>query len=518
MVDMAKNGNGKASGGSFFEKLLSIFGSKDPEAERKRLLRNIAKNLAHTKYKFYKQNGDKVLPMFGKFIWDIYKVIGPCQLIFQNQENPNYFKHMVVNFSLTDSQRVLEENLSEQNIKNLATQMKFPELKQKVKEDIATLDSAFDEAKVSQTDNLYNLLMAFRSFCTYDYFFLLKKFDSSLREGDFNHSPHFEPIDSSYIVDDVKDFASVVASMPLSGNWNEVLALFKATRGVEPVKPNQWAKVLQRLEGLQRRRILDMLIQLITKDPTYQTTGDVKFEQIVDPYLDKIKKEALSTLNSIESEQKNSKVDNLLVQIFNTTNVNILKNYTEIGGEPFSRKDLGEFEHARALNYLKAFLVEYVKRDVREYADLVLIRGQWATTPLSQQMSDAYNIILQISEKITAFDDKMAPTGEIGVKLKTHLPSTERSKEAANIVRTLLEDANNEAKDCIIACTKNIIVFARNVKALIEDYQKKKAEIIINWKELDRFAEHPIPELSVEVYKKMYLISTLMQSLLGSGQ
>ena len=179
---------------------------------------------------------------------------------------------------------------------------------------------------------------------------------------------------------------------------------------------------------------------------------------------------------------------------------------------------MGEFEHARALNYLKAFLVEYVKRDVREYADLVLIRGQWATTPLSQQMSDAYNIILQISEKITAFDDKMAPTGEIGVKLKTHLPSTERSKEAANIVRTLLEDANNEAKDCIIACTKNIIVFARNVKALIEDYQKKKAEIIINWKELDRFAEHPIPELSVEVYKKMYLISTLMQSLLGSGQ
>jgi len=108
--------------------------------------------------------------------------------------------------------------------------------------------------------------------------------------------------------------------------------------------------------------------------------------------------------------------------------------------------------------------------------------------------------------------------GEVGIKLKTHLPSTERSKEAANIIRTLIGDANDEAKGYIVTCTKNIIIFARNVKALIDDYAKKNPEMIINWKELDRFAEHPINELAVEVYKKMYLISTLMQNLLTGGQ
>lgn len=514
---MAKNG-GKSSGGSFLEKLLSLFGGGDPEADKKRLLRNIAKNLSHSKFKFYKPNGDQVLPLFGKFIWELYRSIGPCQMLFQNQENPNYFKHIVINYSLSEEQKALEESLQEDSIKNEASKMKFPELKQKVKEELDTFIGGFTDEKVIKTDSMYTVLMAFRSFCTFDFFFMLKKFDSSLREGDFNSTPRFESIDASYLIDDIKDFASIIESMPFDSDWNSMLAMFKEVRGTEPIKANQWAKTVQRLENLRRSRVLDMMIQLITKDPTYQTNGETRSEQIVDPFIDKIRNEATNTVARIESEQKNSKVDGILMQIFNTTNITVLKNYTEGGGSPFAKKDLGDFEHARALNYLKAFLVEYVKRDVREYADLVLIRGQWATTPLSQQMSDAYNVILQVSDAITNFDDKMAVDGEVGIKLKTHLPSTERSKEAANIIRTLIGDANDEAKGYIVTCTKNIIIFARNVKALIDDYPKKNPEMIINWKELDRFAEHPINELAVEVYKKMYLISTLMQNLLTGGQ
>ena len=516
---MAKNGNAKsASGGSFLDKILSLFGGNDPEADKKRMLRNIAKNLSHTKYKFYKQNGDQILPMFGKFVWDIYRVVGPCQTIFYSQENPNYFKNMIVNYSLSDQQKALEEELSEEAITEKAKNMNFKDLKVQVKQDLDTYSAAFEGDTVARIDDLYNLLNAFRAFCVFDYYFILKKFDSSVHEGDFNKTPRFTAIDASYITEDLKDFASVVASLPVLGDWNALLGMFKELKGSEPIKPAHWSRLLQRIEGLQRGNILGMMIQLITKDPSYQVSADSKREQIIEPYLEKIQKEATGTVEKLEAAQKNSKVDALLTQIFNTTNVHILKYYTEENSEKYEKKELGSFEYSRALNYLKAFLVEFVKRDVREYADLVLVRGQWATTPLSQQMSDAYNVILQISDAITAFDDKMSETAEVGVKLKTYLPSVERSKEAANIVRTVLEDSNEEAKELVVNCTKNIIIFARNVKALIDDYPKKHSEMIVNWKELDRFAEHPVNELAVEVYKKMYLISSLMQSLLGGGQ
>ena len=516
---MAKKGNAKpASGGSFLDKILSLFGGNDPEADKKRMLKNIAKNLGRTKYKFYKQNGDQILPMFGRFIWDIYKVVGPCQTIFYSQENPNYFKNMVVNYSLSDQQKALEEELSEEAITEKAKNMNFKELKAQVKQDLDTFSAGMEGDTVMRIDDLYGLLNVFRSLCVFDYYFMLKKFDSTIRESDFSRTPKFEAIDASYLTEEIKDFASIIASIPVAGDWNALLGMFKELKGSEPIKPGVWSRLLQRIEGLQRGNILGMVIQLMTKDPSYQVSADTKHEQVVEAYLEKIQKEATNTVQQLEAAQQNSKVDGLLSQIFNTTNIHILKNYTEENSEKYEKKELGAFEYARALNYLKAFLVEYVKRDVREYADLVLVRGQWATTPLSQQMSDAYNVILQISDAITAFDDKMAENAEVGVKLKTYLPSVERSKEAANIVRTVLEDSNEEAKELVVNCTKNIIIFARNVKALIDDYPKKHSEMIVNWKELDRFAEHPVNELAVEVYKKMYLISSLMQNLLGGGQ
>ena len=185
----------------------------------------------------------------------------------------------------------------------------------------------------------------------------------------------------------------------------------------------------------------------------------------------------------------------------------------------FTKKNLGGFEYTRPLNYLKAFLLEYVKRDIRAYADLVLIRGKWTTTPLSTEMSDAYNALLEYSEKITIFDKNLSEEeGEYGIKLKTLLPRADRDKEAASIIKTTLRDNNTLAKEYIISATKQLIVFGKNTKMLLEDYQKTRPEMLTNWKELDRFAETPIKDLSVEVYKKIYLIVQLMQALVGGGQ
>ena len=48
---------------NFFQKIISMFfGNSDPEAEKKRLLKGIAKDLSHSKYKFYKFSTDEALP------------------------------------------------------------------------------------------------------------------------------------------------------------------------------------------------------------------------------------------------------------------------------------------------------------------------------------------------------------------------------------------------------------------------------------------------------------------------
>ena len=43
-----------------------------------------------------------------------------------------------------------------------------------------------------------------------------------------------------------------------------------------------------------------------------------------------------------------------------------------------------------------------------------------------------------------------------------------------------------------------------------------KSEMIVNWKELDKFAEEPIKEQGVTIYKMIYLFVQLMQSYIGN--
>lgn len=501
---------------SFIQKLLgSLFNKKDPEAEKRKLLKQIAKNLSKTKYKFYKASSDQILPTFAKFFYELYKAISICQATFNNQQNPNAFKMMVVDNALTDEQNRILEELTEESITTLSRNMSFEDLKRKIKSDLDVLSADFDKEKILQIDTVYSKLMGFKNFCTFDYYFLLKKFDSTLMEGDFSRTPKFNAIDANYVAEDLKDFLSIAWALPLAEDWSDMMQMFRAAKGVEPIKPTQWSKIVSRLNQLRNSQAFEMVVQLATKDPNYFVQTDEKREQIVENYLEKIRTQAQLTLRKLESEQKNSKIDSIVTQIFNTTSIFSMKYYTEHASEAYRKKNFVGYEYAKPLNYMRAFLIEYVKKEVREYADLILIRGKWSDNQLSQQMSEAYHAMLEYSEKISTFDKKHSEDGgEIGSKLKTLLPRADRDKEAMGIIKTTLKDSNSFAKEYLVNTTKNMITFAKSTKVVIEDHKKQRPELITNWKELERFAEHPIDELAVEVYKKMYLFVNLMQNFL----
>ena len=71
---MAARESKPANSGGFFQRLLdTFFKSSDPEAEKRRLMKHIAKEVSKTKLKFYKFNTDEVLPAFAKTFFVIYK-------------------------------------------------------------------------------------------------------------------------------------------------------------------------------------------------------------------------------------------------------------------------------------------------------------------------------------------------------------------------------------------------------------------------------------------------------------
>lgn len=504
------------SGASFFQRFFNtVLGKNDPEAAKKKQLKVIAKNLSKTKYKFYKVGSDQMLPAFGKLIFDLYKALAPSQTFFQSQQNPNYYKHLVVDYSLSEGQKKVLEELTEESIRTLSSKMKLDELSKKVKSDLDVFCHEFDKEAIAKIDALYMKLMNFKQISMFDFYFIIKKFDSSIKEGDFSRTPDFKPIDASYVSDDLKDFLTILLSINFAQDWSDLMNMFRAARGTEPVNPSTWGKITSKLNQIKMSKILDMIIQLTTKDPFYIPTIDEKKEPVVEPYIEKIKNDALETLRELENQLKSSKIDGIATQIFSSSNLDSLKYYNGDLNANVQRRGIEGFAYIQAMTYLKHFLVEFVKKEVRSYSDLVIIRGKWVNQALSQEMSSSFNSLMEAGGKVIEFDAKHADDGEFGARVKTYNPRADRDKEAQGMVRRVVQDSDMVGKELIINITKLLISYGKSTKALIEDYRKKKPEMITNWKEIERFSDTPIEELGVEVYKKIYLMVNLMQNYLA---
>ncbi len=486
---------------SFFSRIVSsLFGSSDPETEKRRQLKAIAKELSKSKFKFYKCSSDEALPGMAKFFYEIYKTVSSAQVLLQNAQASKALQALIIDFCLSEKQRKLSEKFTEESIRERSRTMPPKELSLRVKEELSGFISDFDADRIAKIDTLFSSVMTFAGFVCYDYYFLLKKFDSSLPERSFSSSPHFETIRGEYVADDLKDFIAVAWNIPSIPDWTGTFALLKSYKNVDPVAVSAWNKIVSRLRDLRNSQTLELIIQYSSKDPLYRAVYSPVSQHVAEPYIDKVKTQVELVLKKIEQEKQNSKTDELLNQLFGTTAIVRLKNYSARGSEMFERKMISGYIYQQPLNYMKAFLIDYFKKDIREMADLVLVRGKWTVNTLESQMSNAYHSLLDVSDKITEFDETLAEDSDFGVKLKTLAGRSDRDKEAANILRSQLRDINEKVLLFLKNGSQNFIVFAKILRSLLEDKEKTRSEKMLNWKELDHFAERPIKELGVEIY------------------
>ena len=502
---------------SFFQSLFSnLFKSSNPEAEKKRKLKAIAKSFSKTKYhSFYRASTIEVLPPFAKLFFDIYKFVAPAQAIFKANQNPNLYKAQVINYSLSDKQLGLLEHFDQQKIMELARTVPIQQLSTKLEEEFSIFSAEFDNERMNRTENLYKAFSALQDFCCFDYYVLLKKFTNSIQEYNFNTVPNFEKINGEYITDDLKDFcAAAYAITDENLFWNELFAFFKATQSTETITLGNWKKIVAKMKNIQQSGAFDLMIRHISGNTDYVTEIPSHYTSLIEPYMDKIQEEIRTTISKIGSQQKENKANQICEQIFGSTDFQTLHFYTVSANDTFSKKELGTYIFTEPLNYLKAFLLEYVKKDIREFFDVVVVRGQWDAS-LANPMSNAYQELLKISDEITTFDNDLSEDGGSGLKIKTLLPKTAHDPGAENIINRIISDSNEQARGYLVTASQDLITIGKTLKQLIEDYSKQKSEIVHNWRELERYIDHPMKEFSIGIYKKIYLFVQLMQQYLS---
>lgn len=498
---------------NFFSNLIaSIFGSNDADAEKKRQLKAIAKRLSKSRFnKLYKHNGNELLPQMAKMFYDIYKAIYPLQMMFNQMQNEQMLKAKTIDFMMTDEIKKLEESLREEKIREVSHSIPTTQLKEQVEKRLAELGEYFTLEKITEIDNLYKQILSIKALCTYDYYFFLKKFDKSIRENDFSAAPHFEHVNAEYLVDDLKDYIEIAWDLPFDADWTNAFKFLKAIKGVEPVSIALWKKLLARIALIKQSQTFEMIIQLASSNPTYVPQVHSITSNIIEPYLDKLKADVEKTVDEITEKERSDTENNFASQLFGGE-ITPLVNFSDSKNAIFSRKGLCEYENTQSLSYMKAFLIEVVKKDFREFYDVVVVRGQWDSQTLTSQISDCYNSLVATTDKIVTFDNEMADEGPIGIKIKTLLIKTDRDQSSKNIVNRLITEANETAYTYVMECTRNIVTIGKIIKTVVDDLNKPKPTLIANWKEVEPYLEVPLKDFCISIYKKIYLFTSLIKT------
>lgn len=499
----------------FFANILSaLFGGNDSEAEKKRQLRSIAKKLSKSRFnKFYKYNGNEILPPLGKLFFEIYKAVAPLQNLFNSIQNQNTLKHLVINFSMPEEIRSLEDNLNEQVIVGMSRQIPLDHLKAQTEEKLSKFNDFFTLEKISEIDGLYRQILVFKAISTFDYYFFLKKFDKQIRENNFSAMPRFEHVNAEYIVDDLKDYIESIWDIPFDSDWTNAIKLLKSFKGgQEPISLGLWKKILSRLQALKSAQTFEMIIKLSSSDPNYVPNIQALKANIVEPYLDKLKNDVENTIDTLIEKERSDTENNFARQLFGETEIIPLSNYVYSKNTVLEQKKLNRFDNCQALSYLKTFLIEVVKKDLREFYDVVVVRGTWDSTTLTTQISDCYNNLLMTSDKLIEFDNGLADDAMIGIKIKTLLPKTERDSSSRNIVNRLVSEANETAYNFIMESSRDLVTIGKIIKSIVEDLQKAKPTLISNCKELEHYIDIPLRDFCISIYKKIYLFASLIKS------
>jgi hypothetical protein len=496
----------------FLKKLFAFFfGSRESRSKQQNQIKQLAKDLKSSRYaRFYRAKTEEVTPALGKFFFDIYRLLVPAQSYLQNAEKSSLLKLTVAEVVL-DPLEDIWQWFSAEAIEERAKSMEMEELSRSLEYDFNDLSALFTVERVTAINRCYAGIMSIVSLASFDYFSLLKKLDPIITEHNFTYQPKFTNFRGAYITDDLKDFIAVSYEMEPDYDWRKALQALKLYRaGIEMMPYEQWYKLINLLHDVRRSGILELIVRHIDKDPSWLFKPKPRNWHITDAYLEIKRAEVKETLKKIAAGRKKARLNELAKAVFGNAEIKRAEYYTEQAGEIYVQKDYKGFVHSAGFNYLKVFLLDHVKTELRQLYDLLVIRGRWTQQDISQEASEYFHRLLELADRVEAFDLSLAGSGELGARLGAALPLAGRNKTHARAVTIVLESANEEARELLAAAVPSLTVLGRTFMTLQEDIQKPTPELLMNWKELEFLSATPLALRVANAYIKINLFSQMI--------
>jgi len=493
------------------DKVFSFFSSDNSNDDKQNMLKQIGKELGQNKFaKFFRVRSEETDSSFISFLFSVYKIIYPIKVFINDGRKMAKLRQMTVELCIDKNIMETVNRLDPHTLDIKVKTVPGEELIASIQSDIEKLVTQFDSAKIAAVNHRYEMTAALGQFVRYNFLGFFKKFDPHFADGSFTIEPKFPSIKTILIIDEISEFLSVTQPLKPEDDWNSFLNLLKIIDGQDLVIPDQFFNMIKTLREIHTSRILELMVQYTLRNPVWQWKHIAYNETIGENWLEVRKSEANGYIQKINSAKKTSQINALTKQIFETSDLVRLENYTVQLGEVYRKRKLEPFLYADGLNYLKAFLDDYIEKEIKELCDILLIRGQWTNNNMSREMSEALHELEESAQLIADLDLVMSEDGADGSRLHAALLRFDRDVTQARYINNIVGKNNDDAKEIINGAAQSLIIIGKHLKNLIEDVQKKHPELLVNWREINLASKEPIAQRMVVDFKRINYFIQLM--------
>ena len=355
----------------------------------------------------------------------------------------------------------------------------------------------------TQIEDLSNII-------TYDWQFLLHKFDSEITETNFNYKPEFDSIEGKFILDELIVLNDYIESIDFDRDWKylfEYLKYISQDEGLIKILN----KLIQKCKNLKNKHYLLYMVRLIYKDPFFKPKIFTSNTNIVQDHLNNFKFEVKKSVDSVIKELKKERIAKLLYDIFNKTTIIRLKYYTENMNDFLEKKGVIGFKYTEPLNYLKAFLLDFCKGIIKPRIDFLLIKGTWTTNEQSLEFSTLLIDINKLSDKILTFDNSCSEDEYYGKSIRQMAFVVSHDQNARKLLRNTILKVDSEAEKILYEGITLLNNSMKKIKKLYDDKNLKLPKIVINFHKLEWDFPEKIQESLIFIYKKLYNFINLLK-------
>ena len=488
-----------------------ITGFSSDERIKIRKLKDINKKLKHLKLKFYNYKNDLIQTPFAQFFYELYRECQNFNKYINIKVHAKSIKLILFEiFSTTRQKKLLEEfgsGVVNQKIKKAVDKKKALS---EIQNDLSEYINSFSSDIINKINITYNQIEDLSNMITYDWQYLLHKFDSEISETNFNYKPEFETIEGKYILDELVVINDYIESIDFDRDWKylfEYLKYISQDEGLVKILN----KLLQKCKILKNKHYLLYMVRLIYKDPFFKPKIFTSETNIVQDYLNNFKLEVKKSVDSIIKELKRERIIKLLLNIFNKTSIIRLKHYSENMNDFLMKKGVIGFKYVEPLNYLKAFLLDFCKGIIKPRIDFLLIKGTWTTNDQSLEYSSLLMDINKLSDKVLAFDNSCSEDEYYGKSIRQLAFVVAHDQRAKKIMRNTILKVDSEAEKILYESVNLLSDIIKKIKRLIDDKSSKLPKIIINFHKLEWDFPESIQESLIEIYKKLHNFINLLK-------